>query len=414
MPSSFTPDNALYLIGGVQYPRTYSAETDYASVPPKVSGTWISYPDGSRFRKPTSYSRSRILYTRGSSEKTIGVRSLISMEPQSCTTGPGGVLFNICRGRFNNYASRYGVFSLQEAPNLALFDKSEAATKCLNKMADGTAQLGENLATMGQTARMIIQPSQALLREIHKFRADKRLMPLARRSYRDLIRGGTSEKLASLYLQYVYGVKPLMQDIHNIMAMMKEQGIKPLILSAHHNVSSSFQLGRTSYDDVSYQRDESVEGADLASRSRCALWAKLSPEWQALRSLNQLGLLNPASLAWELVPYSFVVDWFLPIGSMLGALSAPAGLDFVGGSESRTVAIAGRIQNSHRKGEYARISSQTPATAQFYYQGYTRQALSSWPRPGVYFDTDPLGLRRDGSDRVLKALALATVKLPRL
>jgi hypothetical protein len=32
---------------------------------------------------------------------------------------------------------------------------------------------------------------------------------------------------------------------------------------------------------------------------------------------RQLGLLDPLSVAWELLPWSFVIDWFIPIGSYL-------------------------------------------------------------------------------------------------
>lgn len=32
-----------------------------------------------------------------------------------------------------------------------------------------------------------------------------------------------------------------------------------------------------------------------------------------------VGLMDPLSVAWELVPFSFVLDWFLPIGSWLSA-----------------------------------------------------------------------------------------------
>jgi hypothetical protein len=32
-----------------------------------------------------------------------------------------------------------------------------------------------------------------------------------------------------------------------------------------------------------------------------------------------LGLLNPENVAWELLPWSFVVDWFIPIGQYLDA-----------------------------------------------------------------------------------------------
>jgi hypothetical protein len=36
---------------------------------------------------------------------------------------------------------------------------------------------------------------------------------------------------------------------------------------------------------------------------------------------RSLGLVDPLSIAWEVVPYSFVVDWFLPVGTYLSALS---------------------------------------------------------------------------------------------
>jgi hypothetical protein len=46
------------------------------------------------------------------------------------------------------------------------------------------------------------------------------------------------------------------------------------------------------------------------------LLAELSEDVPLERSL---GLTNPASIAWEVVPYSFVIDWFLPVGAYLAA-----------------------------------------------------------------------------------------------
>jgi hypothetical protein len=34
---------------------------------------------------------------------------------------------------------------------------------------------------------------------------------------------------------------------------------------------------------------------------------------------RSLGLVNPLEIAWELVPYSFVVDWFIPVGTYIAA-----------------------------------------------------------------------------------------------
>jgi hypothetical protein len=47
----------------------------------------------------------------------------------------------------------------------------------------------------------------------------------------------------------------------------------------------------------------------------------------SLAQLNGTGLLNPALLYWELMPYSFVVDWFIPVGDVLASLTAGLGLE---------------------------------------------------------------------------------------
>lgn len=39
-------------------------------------------------------------------------------------------------------------------------------------------------------------------------------------------------------------------------------------------------------------------------------------------TVERLGLTDPASIAWELVPFSFVVDWFYPIGNNLANMHA--------------------------------------------------------------------------------------------
>jgi hypothetical protein len=46
----------------------------------------------------------------------------------------------------------------------------------------------------------------------------------------------------------------------------------------------------------------------------------------ALATAQAVGLTNPALVAWELVPYSFVIDWFLPIGNWLTAIAPLVGI----------------------------------------------------------------------------------------
>jgi hypothetical protein len=51
-----------------------------------------------------------------------------------------------------------------------------------------------------------------------------------------------------------------------------------------------------------------------------------------LNSWGSFGLLNPAAVAWELLPFSFVVDWFLPVGRYLEGLDVPMRFDHLGGT----------------------------------------------------------------------------------
>jgi len=63
--------------------------------------------------------------------------------------------------------------------------------------------------------------------------------------------------------------------------------------------------------------------------------------------LNQLGFVNPAVIAWELVPFSFVVDWFSNVGMVLSSYT-----DFVGMSlqNACTTSYAEYHDNFYYKG----------------------------------------------------------------
>jgi hypothetical protein len=53
-------------------------------------------------------------------------------------------------------------------------------------------------------------------------------------------------------------------------------------------------------------------------RQTISIVAELTETLSASRSL---GLTDPLSVAWEVIPYSFVVDWFIPIGTFLDNLA---------------------------------------------------------------------------------------------
>jgi hypothetical protein len=73
------------------------------------------------------------------------------------------------------------------------------------------------------------------------------------------------------------------------------------------------------------------------------LTATYRPSSDVISLLSNLGLINPLSVAWEVVPFSFVIDWFIPVNKWLNSLTADAGLELLDLSETIKVSSVGKM-----------------------------------------------------------------------
>lgn len=89
----------------------------------------------------------------------------------------------------------------------------------------------------------------------------------------------------------------------------------------------------------------------------------------SLKRLTQLGMTNPAIVAWELIPYSFVIDQVLGIGKYLDSLDALAGVDSI------RVNYGYLLRTTTVKGPGSEIKHQ-----EIYKKRFASQSLSM-PRP---------------------------------
>ena len=146
-----------------------------------------------------------------------------------------------------------------------------------------------------------------------------------------------------------------------------------------------------------------VSGATLkvdtkyVAKGLVALYYKLRSPGVAL--LSQLGLINPALIAWERVPYSFVVDWFVPVSSWLNSLTAASGYDFIAGCYSETVRAVDHTASVVWPYPNWRLSN-TEAWKWRKAGHFTRQIYRASPVPGLYFKS-PFSVKH-----VANALAL--------
>lgn len=142
----------------------------------------------------------------------------------------------------------------------------------------------------------------------------------------------TAKSMASNWLEFSYGWAPSANDIGNAIDVLQSP-LKGTRISA--SVSDS---GPTIYDGSPtpdmYFNTKRWDVKKRAVRMGCEVSVSNPNLWLA----NQLGFINPASIFWETVPFSFVVDWFANVSQFLGSGTDFIGLSIVNPYTSRYVA----------------------------------------------------------------------------
>jgi len=128
-------------------------------------------------------------------------------------------------------------------------------------------------------------------------------------------RGDAAHGAADAWNELQFGWLPAIQDIHDAVKVLANT---PPSLSISGHGSSKYEIGPFFHTDTyPAAKVAGVVGVRMQCRVRVT-----SPN---LLLLNELGLINPAYVLWDAVPFSFVLDWFYPIGTFLRHFT-----DFVG------------------------------------------------------------------------------------
>ena len=135
------------------------------------------------------------------------------------------------------------------------------------------------------------------------------------------------DQVSNTLLAYRYGVAPLMSDIEATAQILSEEFKDEVTL---RKAAKKPWNGRNPAWDEHWTGTESV-----------VLKATVSCHNPNLLLANRLGIINPQTWLWDNIPWSFVVDWWLPVGSFLSNLTALVGLTLNSASVTRTRAWAG-------------------------------------------------------------------------
>lgn len=140
------------------------------------------------------------------------------------------------------------------------------------------------------------------------------------------------------WLEFHLGWVPLISDIYNACDAISRE---PYPQTAVGRASATdFTRTLTNFpssrytDEVNYKFGRRVQGYVVVVNPNEAL-------------LASMGLANPLSVAWALVPYSFVVDWFVDLGGFIGALDG-----LLGCSTSDAFYTTLQVTSSRERAEY--------------------------------------------------------------
>jgi hypothetical protein len=138
---------------------------------------------------------------------------------------------------------------------------------------------------------------------------------------------GAGKSVADQFLELHFGWQPLLQDIHNSMQTLSNPNFEYHKVQSRANYSD-LAVDRHVHDYIGFGVYKSWTDIHNSTFS-CKMGARVRVSNPNAYLANQMGLINPASIAWEAVPFSFVADWFSNVGQCLSSMTDFVGIDLV-------------------------------------------------------------------------------------
>lgn len=191
-----------------------------------------------------------------------------------------------------------------------------AHSKALSKLYAETQDMKANIAVMlaeaKQTAASIIGAIKDVTEMIHAIKSGK---------FIKFFKGGfTKKKISGRWLEAVYGIAPLISDINGCIEAIR-QGRKPIIQDVNGR-------GKTVSDEELVSESSNIYSSTQILRRvtvRVRYKVRIQVVNQGSKLLNETGLDNSPAVFWEKLPWSFVLDWVLPVGNYLETRDAFTG-----------------------------------------------------------------------------------------
>lgn len=218
--------------------------------------------------------------------------------------------------------------------------RNRAYSRLVNKVNGNSSQLGVMFAEWRESQGMITKRAIGLRKAYQNLRKGrfrdflKELSVSPKRKHRNKVRNSLNEA-SGLWLEYWFGWSPFLGDIYSACIELSD----PIRTGVRIQGSSKDR----SLNHVGIVGAGSDSTNDYVVRTG-AVFALDNPN---LYLASQLGLVNPATIAWEVIPFSFMVDWVADVSSFLESFSDFAGLRVINPYHNqKVVSLAENYQRS--------------------------------------------------------------------
>lgn len=131
--------------------------------------------------------------------------------------------------------------------------------------------------------------------------------------------------LGSLWMMYSYGWKPFVEDIYNASQILSAP-IEPIWIHTSSREEIDIFTADTVDNGSVITYSNEINGRAFARVGGVVKVTSLNTH-----TAKNAGFTNPASWLWELIPFSFVVDWFFSFGEWINSLDDEVGLSIADG-----------------------------------------------------------------------------------
>lgn len=213
--------------------------------------------------------------------------------------------------------------------------ESKAITEALSELGESTAELGVELVEARKTASFLTSKLTSLVDNINDVR--RRKIPRAWRKAKRVSKGSAiswgAKSLPERWMEYRYAWTPLVLGIYDMVDLLDNQTRLPLLTTTRkREVRSSSSSSSVDTFHGGYYPWPIVLKTENISEDIVYVVITTTPKRLFWQSLNDAGVVNPASVMWESIPFSWMADWFVNIGDYLSAQFAIFNTSLKGGT----------------------------------------------------------------------------------